>query len=726
MMFVMCFHMIPLAMLVPLREMGVSVFRDASCESVLWLVCTSALWLCAPLGTCLYRLYLVQSFEKQKMAYVTARLAKHAVGAGGTAVNKDGGAHSPSNAGSPVIGSPIAGISTRHLTGNGNGNGNGNGHTRGGGGGALSPPGSMEFNPSDFDKHSYSNSRMLRVTALIGLPVFIYIPVFFAVDTSTDWSVADGCMTYANTHLMIPWLVTVAWLNACGITISCLSRRPTPSASALTTTGSTSDLGIKSDAWDIRKQLRINVAYGNLCMFAFILLNALWPDVNQNYFESAYAIEIWSLLSIWQCVWRPCILTFWTKQKLLIRSKPGLNGGVTGFGWLGGSGGATKRTPRTAAAGGLSGHPQQITVMERSTGGGVGHSNGTGNGVPPMPTLLIGGSQMPEISRVGGGGSIVGPISARGAGSKQNQNHTHRPITPAGGGHSSGGGSGYGATERPTHVHTMFAHRPLMKLLSDRDGLSVFIAYTQSEFSSENVLFFTAANEFRLNPTLAAAHEIYVTFVAANSPMQVNLSSNVVRSINERLETERDLQRAALTLAGAPPSGADSARPPSPANAAGGSGGAFTARVVQTARSVGAVSGTNNSGGATTPLLTARVSGAGGGSSGGGDVSHRGISSSIGISMVTGAGAGGATVGVNSDNSSLLAVPAIAISQLNTPTAASMNVHSNGSGGGGNGGGGASAAPTQRTSPRFSYLFDDAAREIFLVRTAHISCCCYV
>ncbi len=73
--------------------------------------------------------------------------------------------------------------------------------------------------------------------------------------------------------------------------------------------------------------------------------------------------------------------------------------------------------------------------------------------------------------------------------------------------------------------------------MSDRDGYTALLAYCQSEFSAENILFVNAVlNEFRASPGVEIAKRIEATFIGSTAPAQVNLPMSVVDRIHETLK----------------------------------------------------------------------------------------------------------------------------------------------------------------------------------------------
>lgn len=79
------------------------------------------------------------------------------------------------------------------------------------------------------------------------------------------------------------------------------------------------------------------------------------------------------------------------------------------------------------------------------------------------------------------------------------------------------------------------ANRPLLRVLHDARGYDEFLAYVQSEFAAENVLFWSAVEEYRTDPSIDIAVRIYRTFVSDSGPLQVNISFSVYQSIHEQL-----------------------------------------------------------------------------------------------------------------------------------------------------------------------------------------------
>ncbi len=66
-MILLTLHMVPMAVLVPIREMG--LLPNLTCEAVSWLTVSATVWACAPQGTIPIRLLLAQRFEQRKVAF---------------------------------------------------------------------------------------------------------------------------------------------------------------------------------------------------------------------------------------------------------------------------------------------------------------------------------------------------------------------------------------------------------------------------------------------------------------------------------------------------------------------------------------------------------------------------------------------------------------------------------------------------------------------------------
>ncbi|CAL8343656.1 unnamed protein product [Merluccius merluccius] len=64
------------------------------------------------------------------------------------------------------------------------------------------------------------------------------------------------------------------------------------------------------------------------------------------------------------------------------------------------------------------------------------------------------------------------------------------------------------------------------KLLSSQNGLCLFRAFLQSEFSEENIAFYLACEDYRATKTSqlpAKAQKIYQEFISTDAPREVNL-----------------------------------------------------------------------------------------------------------------------------------------------------------------------------------------------------------
>lgn len=65
-------------------------------------------------------------------------------------------------------------------------------------------------------------------------------------------------------------------------------------------------------------------------------------------------------------------------------------------------------------------------------------------------------------------------------------------------------------------------------VLNNQDGRAVFTDFLKSEFSQENMEFWTACEEYKMTPTdkmATKAREIYEQYIEADSPHEVNLDA---------------------------------------------------------------------------------------------------------------------------------------------------------------------------------------------------------
>jgi len=78
----------------------------------------------------------------------------------------------------------------------------------------------------------------------------------------------------------------------------------------------------------------------------------------------------------------------------------------------------------------------------------------------------------------------------------------------------------------------------LATILHDPAGFESMASFLKLEFSAENAYFYQRVEEYRLpqNQGAAAAEYLFETFIAANSPYQVNLASATVDAIAEKLQ----------------------------------------------------------------------------------------------------------------------------------------------------------------------------------------------
>ncbi|KAM6962989.1 regulator of G-protein signaling 4 [Aplochiton taeniatus] len=81
-------------------------------------------------------------------------------------------------------------------------------------------------------------------------------------------------------------------------------------------------------------------------------------------------------------------------------------------------------------------------------------------------------------------------------------------------------------------------------LMNSEDGRAVFTSFLKSEFSQENIEFWSACEDYKktpLNKMAAKAREIYDQYVKADSPNEVNLDAT------SRAETRESLDVAGLS-----------------------------------------------------------------------------------------------------------------------------------------------------------------------------------
>jgi len=78
----------------------------------------------------------------------------------------------------------------------------------------------------------------------------------------------------------------------------------------------------------------------------------------------------------------------------------------------------------------------------------------------------------------------------------------------------------------------------LATILHDPAGFDSMASFLKLEFSAENAYFYQRVEEYRLpqNRGTAAAEYLFETFIASNSPYQVNLAATTVQSIAEKLQ----------------------------------------------------------------------------------------------------------------------------------------------------------------------------------------------
>ncbi len=67
----------------------------------------------------------------------------------------------------------------------------------------------------------------------------------------------------------------------------------------------------------------------------------------------------------------------------------------------------------------------------------------------------------------------------------------------------------------------------LTRCLQDAQGYQIYLAYAQSAFSAENVLFWSAVNAYRDTPSIAHAREVYNTYIDENAPLQVQEAARI-------------------------------------------------------------------------------------------------------------------------------------------------------------------------------------------------------
>ncbi|KHN89028.1 Regulator of G-protein signaling 20 [Toxocara canis] len=79
------------------------------------------------------------------------------------------------------------------------------------------------------------------------------------------------------------------------------------------------------------------------------------------------------------------------------------------------------------------------------------------------------------------------------------------------------------------------------KVITDDEGRSQFTKFLQSEYSEENILFWWAVQELRLCAEDRAAfektvQEMFDTFIAADSPLAINIDHDTRTEIIERVQ----------------------------------------------------------------------------------------------------------------------------------------------------------------------------------------------
>ncbi len=79
-------------------------------------------------------------------------------------------------------------------------------------------------------------------------------------------------------------------------------------------------------------------------------------------------------------------------------------------------------------------------------------------------------------------------------------------------------------------VHDRFGIA-LCKILLDPVAYQTFLTYSQGEFNSESVLFWTAAEAFRSAPTVTGAARLYSSFFSPAAPMPLNVPAELQRQI---------------------------------------------------------------------------------------------------------------------------------------------------------------------------------------------------
>lgn len=92
----------------------------------------------------------------------------------------------------------------------------------------------------------------------------------------------------------------------------------------------------------------------------------------------------------------------------------------------------------------------------------------------------------------------------------------------------------------------------LATILADPAGFQSVAAFLKLEFSAENAYFYQRVEEYRdpVNRGEGAAEYLYDTFIASNSPFQVNLSADIVQNIALQLgkPVEQDKEKSSLSF----------------------------------------------------------------------------------------------------------------------------------------------------------------------------------
>jgi hypothetical protein len=160
-------------------------------------------------------------------------------------------------------------------------------------------------------------SGMVLLLLVCILPACIYMPVFFALDTSVNWNsyecFAPDHYQYFNSSI-IPFCIMAVSLSLVGARVQWLLRQTQPTALA-----GSQPLPRLEDAFSIRWNLNLSIIYANVFVIAFVVTNAVWPSVNSEFLETGYIPAILSEVSLWHLIILPALRTWsWEKRRLLI------------------------------------------------------------------------------------------------------------------------------------------------------------------------------------------------------------------------------------------------------------------------------------------------------------------------------------------------------------------------------------------------------------------------